>query len=304
MQNITPHLWFDTQAREAAELYVSIFPGSRINTVTKLTGTPSGDCDLVTFELAGAPFMAISAGPYFTFNPSISFHVNCETNEEVDAIWQQLYPGGKVLMPLNTYPFNERYGWLEDRFGLSWQILRAGPSGVTQKITPVLMYVGDVSGKAEEAVNFYASVFTGAPGRVDSTETNVEVLARYGEGEEPDQEGTVRFARFSLLGQQFGAMDSAHNHQFAFNEAVSLLVPCDTQEEIDYFWEKLSAVPAAEQCGWLKDKYGVSWQIAPAAMQELLSSADKSRIARVTNAFLKMKKFDLAALNQAADGDS
>jgi predicted 3-demethylubiquinone-9 3-methyltransferase (glyoxalase superfamily) len=97
-------------------------------------------------------------------------------------------------------------------------------------------------------------------------------------------------------------MDSAHDHQFAFNEAISFIVPCDTQEEIDYFWGKLSAEPKAEQCGWLKDKYGVSWQITPAVLRELLGGNDKKRIARVTQAFLKMKKFDIAALQRAAAG--
>lgn len=88
MQKITPHLWFDKEARNAAELYVSLFPGSKITNVTTLSGTPSGgDCDVVSFELAGQPFLAISAGPLFKFNPSVSFHIKCNTKEEVDAIW-------------------------------------------------------------------------------------------------------------------------------------------------------------------------------------------------------------------------
>jgi predicted 3-demethylubiquinone-9 3-methyltransferase (glyoxalase superfamily) len=126
------------------------------------------------------------------------------------------------------------------------------------------------------------------------------VLDRVSCPEAPDKEGTVRYAHFSLLGQEFGAMDSAHEHKFAFNEAISFIVPCDTQEEIDYFWEKLSADPRAEQCGWLRDRYGLSWQISPVVMQEILHSHDKQRIERVTQAFLKMKKFDIAALTRAA----
>jgi predicted 3-demethylubiquinone-9 3-methyltransferase (glyoxalase superfamily) len=302
MQKITPHLWFDKQAKEAAEFYVSLFPNSKITNVTTLSGTPSGDCDVVSFELAGLPFMAISAGPFFKFNPSISFHIKCSTKEEVDAIWEQLSPGGKVLMPLDTYPFSARYGWLEDRYGLSWQVIHAGASPVRQKLTPALMFVGNVCGKAEEAINFYVSVFKSAPDGAKTGETKAEVLARYGKGEEPDNERTVRYAQLSLLGQEFGAMDSAHEHKFAFNEAISFMVPCDTQEEIDYFSGKLSADPKAEQCGWLKDKYGLSWQITPAAMRELLGGDDKTRIERVTQAFLKMKKFDIAALKRAAAG--
>jgi predicted 3-demethylubiquinone-9 3-methyltransferase (glyoxalase superfamily) len=153
MKQITPHLWFDKEAREAAEFYCSVFPDSRITNVTTLHDTPSGDCDVVAFELWGQPFMAISAGPLFKFNESISF-----------------------------------------------------------------------------------------------------------------------------------------------------IVPCETQEEIDRYWAKLSAVPAAEQCGWLKDKYGLSWQITPTAMDEMLRTGTPEQIARVTQAFLPMKKFDLAVLQRAFDG--
>jgi predicted 3-demethylubiquinone-9 3-methyltransferase (glyoxalase superfamily) len=222
--------------------------------------------------------------------------------EEVDSIWERLSLGGKVLMPLDTYPFSERYGWLEDKYGLSWQVIYAGGAPVRQRFTPILMFVGNVSGKAEEAISFYASVFKNAPDGARPGDTKADVVARYGKGEEPDKEGTVRYAHFSLLGQEFGAMDSAREHKFTFNEAISFIVPCDTQEEIDYFWEKLSADAKAEQCGWLKDKYGLSWQITPAVLQELLSSGDKARIERVIQAFLKMKKFDIAALKQSAAG--
>jgi predicted 3-demethylubiquinone-9 3-methyltransferase (glyoxalase superfamily) len=302
MRKITPHLWFDKEAREAAEFYSSLFPESRVTNVTRLSDTPSGDCDLVSFELAGQPFMAISAGPLFKFNPSVSFHAKCSTKEEVDALWEKLSPGGKVLMPIGSYPFSERYGWLEDKYGLSWQVISAGGMEIKQRLTPVLMFVGDVCGKTEEAINFYTSVFRNAPNEAEAGDTNATVLARYGKGEDPDKEGAVRYAHFSLLGQEFGAMDSARSHQFAFNEAISFIVPCDSQEEIDYFWGKLSADLRAEQCGWLKDKYGLSWQITPADMNQLLGGEDQERIARVTQAVLKMKKFDIAALERVAAG--
>lgn len=155
MQKIIPHLWFAKEAKEAAKFYVSIFPNSKITNVTTLHDTPSGDCDVVSFKLLGQPFMAISAGPLFKFNESISF-----------------------------------------------------------------------------------------------------------------------------------------------------IVPCKTQKEIDYYWEKLSAVPESEQCGWLKDKYGLSWQIVPAEMDKMMATKDKGKLARVTEAFLKMKKFDLAELKKAAEGSS
>jgi predicted 3-demethylubiquinone-9 3-methyltransferase (glyoxalase superfamily) len=300
MQEITAHLWFNKEAREAAEFYASLIPNSRINNITTLHNTPSGDCDVVSFELSGQPFMAISAGPHFKFNPSVSFHVKCKTKGEVDAIWEKLSQGGKILMPLGAYPFSERYGWAEDKYGLSWQVIFAGEIEANQKITPVLMFVGKVCGKTEEAVNFYVSVFKNSPraGKAAGG-TKADILARYGNGEEPDKEGTVRYASFTLLGQEFGAMDSAREHKFAFNEAISYIVPCETQEEIDYFWGRLSTDPKAEQCGWLRDKYGLSWQITPTIMNEILGGEDQETIARVTQAFLKMKKFDIDALKRA-----
>jgi len=303
MRKITPHLWFDKEAKEAAEFYVGLIPNSTIKNVTTLHNTPSGDCDVASFELSGQPFMAISAGPLFKFNPSISFHLNCGTKNEVDTIWERLAQGGKILMPLDAYPFSERFGWLEDKYGLSWQVIFVGEREMAQRITPALMFVGAVCGKAEEAVDFYTSVFRNSPGAAKAAgSTQANILARYGQGEEPDKEGTVRYASFTLLGQEFGAMDSAWEHKFAFNEAISFIVPCENQEEIDYFWEKLSADPKGGQCGWLKDKYGLSWQIAPTLMNEMLGCGDKEKIARVTQAFLKMKKFDIAALQRAYEG--
>ena len=110
------------------------------------------------------------------------------------------------------------------------------------------------------------------------------------------------FTDFMLEGQWFAARDSAHAHNFKFNEAISLMVNCDTQEEIDYYWEKLSAVPKAEQCGCLKDKFGISWQIVPTAMDKMMRDGSPEQIARVTQAFLKMKKFDLTELRKAHQG--
>ncbi len=302
MRKITPHLWFDKEAREAAEFYASLFPNSKIKNISTLHSTPSGDCAIASFELSGQPFMAISAGPFFKFNPSVSFHFKCKTKDEVDAMWEKLSQGGKVLMPLDSYPFSERYGWLEDKYGLSWQLIFVGETEIRQRITPMLLFVGKECGKTEEAINFYASVFKNSPSAEMTAETKATILARYDKGEEPDKEGSVKYASFTLLGQEFVAMDSAHDHKFAFNEAISFIVPCENQDEIDYFWEKLSADPKAGQCGWLKDKYGLSWQITPTILSELLGGNDKARTARVTQAFLKMKKFDIPTLQRAYEG--
>ena len=196
-------------------------------------------------------------------------------------------------MELSEYPFSARYAWITDKYGVSWQLMYT-EQPITQKITPSMMFVGKVAGKAEEAMNFYGSIFPNS---------NVTPLMHYSQGEEPEKEGALRFGKFMILSKEFAAMDSAREHDFTFNEAISFLVHCDTQEEVDNYWSKLSAVPEAEQCGWLKDRYGFSWQIVPSIMDEMLTDKNEARVARVTEAFLKMKKFDIAALKHAFSAD-
>ncbi|HXY07143.1 MAG TPA: VOC family protein [Terriglobales bacterium] len=290
MPRITPHLWFEKEAKEAAGFYTSIFKDSKIKSMATLADTPSGTVDLATIELSGLEFSLLSAGPLFKFTPAVSFLVRCDTKDEVDALWSELSQKGSVLVDLGEYPFSERYGWTEDRYGLSWQVMFSKERANGPRITPSLLFVGNQCGKAGEAINFYASVFH---------DTRVGPILRYGRGEEPNQEGTIKHATFVLEGETFAAMDSARAQNFTFNEAISFMVPCSTQEEIDYYWTKLSADRSAEQCGWLKDKYGLSWQIVPTVMEEMLMDKDKAKVARVTEAFLKMKKFDIATLNEA-----
>ncbi|MCU0962759.1 MAG: VOC family protein [Pirellulaceae bacterium] len=290
-QRIVPHIWFDKEAVQAAEFYVSVFPASQITNKTILRDTPSGDCDVVSFALAGYAFQAISAGPAFKVNPSISFAVNCATAGEVDALWAKLADGGQALMPLDAYPFNPRFGWVQDRFGVSWQLaVSEAETPGKPSITPSLLFVGANCGKAEEAIHFYTAVFQ------DSAAGH---MLRYGPDQAPDQEGTVMHADFVLESQRFAIGDSAWPHEFAFNEAISFIVNCENQAEIDAYWGRLSAVPEAEQCGWLKDRYGLSWQIVPAAMEEMMLTGSPEQIARITQAFLPMKKLDLAIVKRA-----
>ncbi|MBN2356492.1 VOC family protein [candidate division KSB1 bacterium] len=285
MQKIIPHLWFDKEAKAAAEFYTALFDDSRIHFINTIKDTPSGDAEIVGFRIMGYELMAISAGPYFKINPSISFHARYRTVAEVDQLWEKLSEGGFVMMELGEYPFSKKYGWVQDKFGVSWQVIHT-EGAFEQRIMPALMFVGAVCGQSEAAIGFYASVFR---------DTKAEVLARYLEGEAPDKPGTVKYAQFSLEGQEFAAMDSAHAHNFSFNEAVSFIVNCQDQPEIDYFWDKLSAVPEAEQCGWVKDKYGVSWQITPANMGELMARNPQ----KTTPVMLGMKKIIIADLEQA-----
>ena len=242
---------------------------------------------VVMFESSGQKFMFLNGGPYFKLNPSISFYTVCETIEEVDQAWEQLLEGGTVLMPLDKYDWSQKYGWVQDKFGVNWQLSFGKMNDEHQKFSPTLMFANSQAGKAEQAIQFYTSVFENS---------SVVGIMRYSESD-PDVEGTVKHAQFRLGERIFMAMDSSFPHSFSFNEAVSFVVDCETQEEIDYYWGKLSAVPEAEQCGWLKDQFGVSWQIVPTILGKLMS--DPSRSERVVKAFMQMKKFDIEKLKLA-----
>jgi predicted 3-demethylubiquinone-9 3-methyltransferase (glyoxalase superfamily) len=305
---IVPHLWFDTGAVEAANFYASVFHDSHVDSVAPiLADTPSGPAgsvQVIELTIAGQPFMAINAGPPFKFNPSISFMVNFdplfygpdataekEARRRLDEAWEKLSPGGKILMPLDKYPFSQRYGWIQDKYGLTWQLILTDPDGDRRPaIVPSLMFTEKNAGKAEQAMEFYLSVFK---------HTKRGTVARYGADQAPDKEGTIMYADFMLENEWFAAMDSAREHGFGFNEAVSLMVFCENQKEVDYYWDKLSAVREAEQCGWVKDRFGVSWQIVPTVLEQMIRDPDKKRAKRVTEAMLQMKKLDIAGLQQA-----
>ena len=299
MQQITPHLWFDKEAKQAAEFYSRVFPDARVTSMKELRNTPSGDCDIVEFQIADQTFMSISAGPIFKFNPSISFIVNFDpaqredARELIDDVWEQLVDGGKVLMPLGSYPHSERYGWLEDKFGVSWQLMLTNPLGEPRPfIVPNLLFT-TMTGKAEEALKFYLTVFK------DGKEG---AMMQYPKEMAPASEGLM-YGEICIMNTWLAAMDGGTVHDFAFNEAVSLLIPSHDQAELDYYMDALSAVPEAEQCGWLKDKYGVSWQVCPTRMAEMMSTGTPEQVDRVTQAFLPMKRFDLAVLERAFKGE-
>jgi predicted 3-demethylubiquinone-9 3-methyltransferase (glyoxalase superfamily) len=196
-------------------------------------------------------------------------------------------------MPLDSYPFSDRYGWTEDRFGVSWQVIHT-PDGPDQRIVPSLMFVGERCGQAEAAIEFYTGVFD---------EAAVGDIARYGDDQPPNEAGTVMYADFTLRGQRFAAMDSALDHGFDFTGAVSFIVDCADQAAVDYHWDALTADGGEEgRCAWLTDKYGVSWQIVPAALPELLRDRDAERAGRVMEAMLGMRKIDVDALERAYAG--
>lgn len=289
MQKIIPFLWFDKEARQAAEFYKNCFGEVEITSSYTISDTPSGEVEIISLSIFDFQFQFMSAGPDFKLNPSISYHVVCKTPDEVDTIWNRISVGGKALMELGSYPFSPRYGWIEDRFGVSWQIICNKEHNSKQRVTPIIMFVGEVCGKTEEAVTHYTSIFK---------DSSVGSFFRYTEGESPDKVGSVKYVPFELEHIAFGAMDSAHEHAFNFSEATSFLVNCEDQAEIDYFWDKLSADPSAEQCGWLKDRYGVSWQIAPADIEKYFNGP-REQLAKLYKVLFEMKKIDILELDKA-----
>lgn len=307
-QKIIPCLWFNDNAEEAVNFYISLFPNTNIVKVArydeasaKASGRLAGSVLTMEFELDGYKFLALNGGPMFEKNPSISFFLNFDpskdknASENLDSTWAKLSDGGSVLMPLDKYPFSEKYGWVQDKFGVSWQLILSNPEGEERPfIIPSLLFVGDVNGNAEEATEFYMSLFD------DSVRGQMQ---KYSADIQPDMEGLTMYTDFKIHNQWFVAMDGGLAHNFTFNEAISLMVNCSDQEEIDQYWYKLSAVPEAEQCGWLKDEYGISWQIIPERLSELLADPDPVKAQNAMNAMLQMKKIDIAELEKIHTGN-
>ena len=285
---IVPHLWYDREAREAAEFYVSVFKDSKLQDRSVIEGTPSGNVDIISFEISGQNIIAINAGPLFMFNDSVSFFYYCGSESEIDRIYKLLSEKGSVLFPLGKYEWSRKYAWVRDRFGLGWQ-LDIDDINSKQKIVPSLLFVNEKSGRIKEGLTFYTSVFK-------TSRSIMEVP--YG-NQTGGTGNDLLFAQFSVEGFIFNAMSSNVKHDFDFNEAVSFMVNCETQDEINYYWEKLTSGGQEQPCGWVKDKFGVSWQVVPSEMNKLMSSDDEKRADRVMKAMMKMKKLDLNILRNA-----
>jgi predicted 3-demethylubiquinone-9 3-methyltransferase (glyoxalase superfamily) len=297
---ISVGLWYDQDAEQAANFYKDIFPGSRIDHIfhygnegQEITGGKPGSVMFVTFTLAGLTFQAINGGPIFKINPSISLYVVTETEQETEKVWKKLSEGGTVLMELGKYDWSEKYGWVQDKYGLTWQIGLGKVSDVGQKITPYLYYVRKNAGRAEEAMKFYMSIFRS---------TTIDGVMKHPKGSS-DPEGHIMHAQFKLADSKFMVSDSSADHNFNFNEAVSIIIDCKDQKEIDYYWDNLIAGGGKESmCGWLSDKFGVSWQVNALRLNEMLMDKDQKKVDRVTRAFLKMRKFNIAELEKAFGG--
>lgn len=285
-QKIVPNIWCNRDAEQAGAFYEAVFPGAA--SAVEARYPAEGLLDFQR-DFAGEPLVValqipdprgtettrltlINAGAEFSPNPSISFMLNFDplmfdggeeaARARLDLLWRGLSDGGRELMPLGEYPFSKRYGWVQDRFGVSWQVMLTDPSGDPRPfIVPSLMFGGAAQNRAGEAIDFYVSVF-------DDAEAGGRFP--YGAQTGPATPEALMFGEFRIGEQWFAAMDSGVEQDFSFTCGVSLEVQCADQAEIDRLWEALSAVPEAEQCGWLADRFGVSWQIVPANMGELM----------------------------------
>jgi predicted 3-demethylubiquinone-9 3-methyltransferase (glyoxalase superfamily) len=219
--------------------------------------------------------------PHFKFTQALSLFVWCDTEKEIDELWQKLSKGGEVRMGLDKYPWAPKYGWTADKYGVEWLLIQ---SSHKQKIAPAFLFVQNLFGKGEEAVQFYMSQFKNS---------KIEFMAR------DEATKTISHCVFSLDGQDFVLMEGQGTHNFTFSPAFSLMVSCRTQDEIDEYWRTLSAGGSTDQCGWLTDKYGVSWQIVPALWEELMADPKKSE--KAMKALIKMTKLDIKELKRAVD---
>ncbi len=280
-EKITPCLWFDNQAPAAAALYQSAFSQTKITAQSPI---------VTSIQIAGQNFILLDGGPMYQPNPSISFYYAATDEGEVDRAWKALTKGGKVLMPLEAYPWSTKYGWVSDAFGVSWQISLDPAQAMAQKVVPSFLFTGKQFGRAEEAIKSYTRIFQ--PSSVASIERATEV-------ESPGASGSVKLARFELLGYQFMALDSNLPHPFQFSEGVSLTVYCENQQEIDAYWAALTGNGGQESmCGWLKDPFGVSWQIIPTVLSKIMS--DPQKAGKAAKAFMAMRKLNIEQIVQAS----
>lgn len=277
---IYPCLWFNGQAKEAAAFYCDIFEKSEITTETPM---------VVTFTLNGLKFMALNGGPQYQANPAISYYVYCGGEAVIKKLYEKLSENGKVLMELGKYDWSGQYAWVSDRFGVNWQ-LDISDINSEQKIVPGLLFVNEKVGLVKKAISRYTGIFN---------PSKVLLEAPYPENASLP-EGALLFAQFSLLQTVFNAMSGPGKHDFDFSPGNSFVIDCESQEEVNYYWDKLLGDGGREdRCGWLTDTFGISWQVVPVRLGELMSDPDREKAGRVMQAMLQMKKLNIAELEAA-----
>lgn len=282
--NIFPCLWYDGDAKESAEFYCKVFNG-------KITAdTPM----VMNIDLFGQKLMLLNGGPHFTKNASVSFMIICETEVEVQKYWDQLIDGGIALMEIGEYPWSKKYGWVRDKFGVTWQVYLGENGDVEQKIIPTLMFIHQNNGKAMQAMKLYTQIFPNS---------KIGNVLKYGDGvgnETHEIPENVQHAHFEIDGYSFFCMDNSYDHQFDFNEGISVVVMTDSQDQTDNYWDALTVDGGRESmCGWLKDKFGMSWQIVPKRLIELMSDPDPEKAQKVIMAMMKMQKIVIQDLEKA-----
>lgn len=282
--NIFPCLWYDGDAKESADFYCTVFNG-------KITAdTPM----VVNIEIFGQKLMLLNGGPHFTKNTSVSFMVICETEDEVQKYWDQLTNGGITLMELGEYPWSKKYGWVRDKFGVTWQVCLTGNNDMEQKIIPTLMFIHQNNGKAMKAMEFYTNIFP---------DSKIGSILKYGDGvgnETHEIPENIQHAHFEINGYSFFCMDNSYDHQFDFNEGISMVVMTDNQEQTDHYWNNLISGGGRESmCGWLKDQFGFSWQIVPKRLIELMNDSDQEKAHKVVMSMMKMQKIIIQDLENA-----
>ncbi len=279
-ERITPCLWFDQQTEEAGAFYTKHLTNTKIVAQSPV---------VTEIEVAGQGMTLLNGGPIYQANASISFFYVCDTEEEIERLCTVFSEEGSMLMPLDRYEWAEKYAWLNDRFGISWQFWLGDLKEVGQRLTPSLLFTGKQYGRAEEAIEHYSSIFK---------KPKQDGILRYGNDEAPEQAGKVKHAEIWLNGQKFMLTDSMQSPDLTFSEGVSLTIHCETQDEIDYYWEKLTENGEESMCGWLKDKFGVSWQVIPNVLSQIMGDPEKA--GKAAQAFREMRKFDIEKLVQAS----
>ncbi|MNK05982.1 hypothetical protein D3C87_238720 [compost metagenome] len=277
--SIYPCLTIRGKIAEAADFYIQTFGEGKINQTAPF---------VIQIELSGEKFMLLNDGPSTDPNAAISFMVISETADETEKYWNKLIEGGKILMPLDSYGWSSKYGWVQDKYGVSWQLYTGDKADTPQKFCPTLMFTGANAGKAESAVNYYTQLFPNS---------SIQGIMKYSK-EDKENVDFVKHAQFKINDFVAMAMDSSAEHDFGFNDAISLVVECETQDEIDNYWDILTANGGYEvACGWLTDKYGVSWQIVPQSLGKLVT--DPARTQNVMKVMMQMKKLVIADLENA-----
>lgn len=292
MRQIAIQLCFDNQAEEAVKFYTSVFDQSEITREIRYP-KPNVESVAYDFTIENQAFAAFNGDSDFKMTPSFSLMISLDTAEEVDTLYAKLAKGGKDLMPLDAYPFSDRYAWVEDQFGLSWQIMLAPDVPKNHKIRVSLLFAGQYCGQAEQALKDYATIFQmAAPGHINY----------YQKGEAQDGRAKVNYAELNVGDQQLVFMDHGFGSDEEFSEAISFLIVAGAQSEVDYYWDKLSAHEESEAMGWLKDSHGISWQVVPQAYLQIMETANEEQKKRVLDALFKMKKMDVARLENAKFG--